>query len=91
MMSSNVIRAIDAALTMLKLNKLCFAAEDNEAYYFTGCGDNGERICGEAACRVDKKTFASEPCYHTSSYWNTQKKKVEIPKERKSVFIEETE
>lgn len=86
-MSNKVIKAIDAALKMLQLNKLCFAAEDDDSYYFTGCSDYGERICGEACCRVSKETLECTHCYHDDPRWNTPKVPIEIPKERSNVYI----
>lgn len=88
MSSDNLIKAIDAALDMLGLNRICRAVEDDKAYYFTGCGDNGERIRGCACCCVEKGTLKCRPCYYDDPCWNTPKTIVEIPEERKSVFIE---
>ena len=86
-----LVEAIDIALETLELNKLCRAVEDDEAYYFTGCGDNGEPIFAATTVRVYKDTLKCEPCYYTDKCWNSPKSEVAIPKERQSVFIERKE
>ncbi len=83
-----LIKAIDIALKTLELNKLCRAVEDDEAYYFTGCGDNGEPIFGCACCQVEKKSLRCTVFYHDDPDWETPKTAVSIPHSRKSVNIE---
>lgn len=91
MTSYDTTKAIDKALQTLGLNKLCYAVEDTEAYYFTGCGDNGDPIFGGGSCKVFKGSFNSEFCYHDDPCWETPKTKVQIPDDRKEVFIEQKE
>ena len=79
--------AIDKALEMLGLNKICKAVEDSKAYYFTGCGDNGETIFGCATCKVEKRTLACSACYHDDPCWSTPKTSIKFPKTRQGVFI----
>lgn len=88
---NNLLEAIDTALQFLGLNKLCRAVEDVQAWYFTGCGDNGEPLFTEAACRVDKKTLECTRAPHGDPCWATPKKPVEIPAERRGVFTRRKE
>lgn len=90
-MTSQIESAIDKALETLKLNRLCRAVEDEEAFYFTGCGDNGEPIFGAATCCVFKNTMECEPVYHDNPCWGTPKKTAKIPDTRKTVFVERRE
>lgn len=81
-------KAIDVALKTLGVNKLCYIGEDDEAYYMTGCGDNGEPLYISGCCRVIKETLQGDFCHHTSPYLATEKKKIEPSEDRKDVFIE---
>ncbi len=84
---TELILAIDAALKTLGLSKIFYAVEDDDAYYFTGCADDGERIRANTTCRVNKDTLISDICYHDDACWQTEKTEVKFPKERKDVFI----
>ena len=88
-MMNTLISAIDAALSELRLNKICHAVEDEDAYYFTGCSDNGEGFTGGACVSVDKGTMLCQHCAHDDPCWNTPKRKIEIPKERSDVFMKQ--
>ena len=88
MSNKNVVKAIEAGLDLLKVNKICYLSEDEDAYYMTGCGDDGEMIVGAACCKVDKRTGIAEHCYYDDPAWETPKVAVEVPDERKSVFVE---
>lgn len=86
MSGKSIIKAIDAGLELLNVNKICYLAEDNEAYYMTGCGDHGEVLVSAAGCKVDKKTGLAQHCYYDDPAWKTPKKAVEVPKERNDAF-----
>jgi hypothetical protein len=85
---SELNKAIDVALKTLRVNKLCYIGEDDEAYYMTGCGDNGEPLYTGCCCRVVKATLRGEICHHTSPYLETPKKKLKPPEDKKDVFME---
>ena len=87
MMLYSVISAIDAALEFLNADKLCYAAEDDEAYYFTACGDDGKPLYAPSCCRVSKMTLSVSMCYHDDPAWKTPKKEITFPKERMSHYI----
>ena len=88
MTSDKLVRAIDLALDFLKLNKLCSAMEDDEAFYLTGCKDNGEPYYCPTVCRVEKNTLECSLFLHTDPRWYEPKKPVPFPDERKNVFVE---
>lgn len=83
----NLTRAIDIALGFLEAKKLCYAAEDADAYYLTACGDNGEPYNCPACCRVDKKTGQARMCYHDDPAWGIEKKELRFPKDRLGIYI----
>ena len=88
MTSNELLHAVDVALEFLKLNKLCSVSEDDSAYYFTGCTDDGFGYTGGASCRVEKGTFKCEYRYVGDKYWNkTSAKKLPFPPERSDVFM----
>lgn len=85
-LSEKTTAAIDAALQFLGLNKLRSAYEDVNAYYFTGCGNNGETIYAEVTCRVDKATLECS-IDKTPPTEFAKKKAIIMPKEREDVLI----
>ena len=87
--SNKITEAIDAALKFLGYSRLRSAYEDEDSYFFTACYDDGETIFGEAMCRVDKKTLECSICPRTDPKHYSYKKKLEVPKERQEVLMEE--
>jgi len=79
MTSYNLTQAVDVALAFTKAKKFCLAKEDDNAYYITVCGDNGEPIHAPCTCRVDKKELTVRMCYRGDHDNGTKKKEVRIP------------
>ena len=91
MTSNRIVLAIDAALSFLGLNRIGRAVEDENEYYFTGCGDNGEALLPGGCCAVNKETLECRNCRHDDPCWKTPKKNVKFPPERASAFAENWE
>lgn len=88
MTSEDILYAVDTSLQFLRVNKLCKIFEDDNAYYLTGCGDNGEVLYVPVICRVDKKTREHSRLSHTDPEFWTPKRFLPFPPERKNIFIE---
>lgn len=86
--NDNLIMAVDSALKASKrigIECFCEINEDNEAYYFTLCGQSGEPVFINGCCKVWKESLNGD----IVSCYNMDFKKlspVQIPGERKNVF-----
>lgn len=85
-----LIMAVDSALKASKeigIGHFCEFKEDDEAFYFTLCGQNGEPVFINGCCKVWKESLDSEivSCYDIDF---ERMSPVQIPEERKTVFRE---
>ena len=79
MTSMKLEAAAKEALKTMKVNKIFRILEDDEYFYFSGCGDHGEPLMADCGCCVRKSDLYSRECYFDDPLWNTPKKVVDLP------------
>lgn len=87
MISNALELAAKVALDVLRVKKIFWAGEDDEYYFFSGCGDHGEPLIADCSCCVSKKDLKGRGCYYDDPLWSTPKRKIDLPTDS-DMFIE---